>query len=428
MSSYLPEKIFAVCSSQTDSEVKQFLTNKDLRSQTTVIMKSGDHPLLIMLDRKINTPCACKTKWSSGVGTIAFGAGVLAGLAVAAAVAVVPVIGWIVGGAIALGCLAYGLFQLLATPTCNDMLKYDESHWIQSHPTVYFDFLNSQKKNHNALTKKSMLMCKEGGVLIPYHNKDLAQSAADQIASNNKMEVGLVGAISFIFGGAVGFSMGTAGAATGFMKMLFVGGKEIGIGILAGYLAAPIFDKEKEIYQSAAKSDDNPLYDDLNENKTASEWTFDSADDAYDNPYKTTKEFFVNLEERTQNKEQKAKIGEALKTGEKTGTFGKDNKSAQEVLKDVKSGKYGDKAKEIFTNKSGNSRGKNTESSHSKLAESKQADIKLNTGNAGMKAAGIVGLVLPFIATGFSENAYRVITKYASQELSEGISIVAKEN
>lgn len=222
--------------------------------------------------------------------------------------------------------------------------------------------------------------------------------------------------------------MGTAGETTGLIKMLFVGGKEIGIGIFAGYLAAPIFDKEKEIYQSAAKSDDNPLYDDLNKNKTASEWTFDSADDAYDNPYKTTKEFFVNLEERTQNKEQKAKIGEALKTGEKSGTFGKDNKSAQEVLKDVKAGKYGDKAKEIFTNKSGNSRGKNTESSHSKLAESKQADIKLNTGNAGMKAAGIVGLVLPFIATGFSENAYRVITKYASQELSKGISIVAKEN
>lgn len=146
MSSYLPEKIFAVCSSQTDSEVKQFLTNEDLRLKPTVIMKSGGHPLLIMLNRKINSPCACKTKWSSGVGTLAFGAGVIAGLAVAAAVAVVPVIGWVVGGIIALGCLIYGLSQLLTTPTCNDMLKYDESHWIQSHPTVYFDFLTVRRR------------------------------------------------------------------------------------------------------------------------------------------------------------------------------------------------------------------------------------------------------------------------------------------
>lgn len=428
MSSYLPETIFTVCSSQTDSAVKQLLVNKELRPQVTVIMKSKKHPLLIMLDRKINTACACKTKWSSGVGTIAFGAGVMAGLAVAAAVAAVPVAGWIVGGVIAIACLVYGLSKLFSTPTCNDMLKYEESHWIQVHPTVYFDFMNSSKENHNALTKKSMLMCKEGGVLTPYFNESNAQAAADRIAHNNQLEVGLVGVISFIFGSAVGFSMGMTGAAAGFMRVMYAGGKEIFLGAAAGYIAAPMFDKEKEIYQSTEESEDNPLYTDLNKSKKPEEWKFDSPDDAYDNPYKTPKEFFESLKEKAENKEQKDKVNEALEEGEKTGTYGKNNAAAQEVMQDVKAGKYGDEATKIFTNKSGNFRGKNTESTHEKLEMLKESEIKVNTGTAGVKGAAVVGLVLPFIATGLSENSYRIITKYASQELSEGINIKAQQN
>lgn len=428
MNSYLPEKVFAVCSNQTDTEVKKFLVNKDLRISVTVSLKSQNRPLLIMLDKKINNACACKTKWASGVGTLAFGAGVMTGLAVAAAVATVPVAGWIVGGIIAIGCLVYGLSTLLSTPTCNDMLKYDESHWIGAHSSVYFDFMNGTKTHHNALVKKSMLMCKEGGVLLPYFNESLAQTAADQIASNNRKEIGLVAAISFIFGGTVGFSMGSVGSGAGVMKILFVAGKEVGLDVAAGYLFSPVFDKEKEIFQSVEASNDNPLYDDLNKERNPESWKFDSADDAYDNPYKTTKEFFKNLGERTENKEQKAKITEAVNSADKFGTFGKGNVAAQEVLKDVKAGKYGESAKAILTNKAGNFRGMNTETNHIKLAESKQAEIKVNTGNSAVKAAGVVGLVLPFIATGYSENSYKIITQYASEELGVGISIRAKEN
>lgn len=60
-------------------------------------------------------------------------------LLVAAASMTVPVAGWIVGGAIAIAAIGYGIWQMMQTPTCSEMIGFEESQWKKHHTTVYFD-------------------------------------------------------------------------------------------------------------------------------------------------------------------------------------------------------------------------------------------------------------------------------------------------
>ena len=108
---------------------------------------------------------------------------IASGLTVAAAVSVIPVAGWIAGGLIAVGCLAYGIWQMMKSPTCSQMIGYEESQWINHHQTVRFDSSNvAMKEKHLALVKNSMLKCKEpGGMLLPFISESAAKQAAEAI-------------------------------------------------------------------------------------------------------------------------------------------------------------------------------------------------------------------------------------------------------
>lgn len=426
-SSYLPEKVFAVCTHNTNGDYGKLLKNPDARARYTVLYKSKDKPLLTEVDKKLDGQFSCKTNWSSGIGTAAFGVGIMGGLMIAATVATIPGVGWLVGGAIALGCLAWGLISFLTKPTCSEMIGYMESQWINPHLTVTFD-------ENLAVTKQSMIACKEGGMLLPFISESEAASAASEIASNNRWEVGVNIGASFLAGVLSGWAAGS------------VGGAAVGTGRLAGTKAA-----SKEILEFTAyglacaipigmalsweKGELRDHYDNNNgENPIYDEITKDKEEDTNINPFssdppfidipmpnKPTKEVLLNhtdlesgdvvdawnpkgftdkikgirrgLKERREALEKirgsEAKIAQinsqitdidrALataneidpKTGKPKGFAMKNNPYARKVLTGAKNGAYGPEVQKVFTNNAGNLRGMNRGANYDNAREYK---------------------------------------------------------
>ncbi len=250
MSSYLPnERTYAVCTNQIGLDNEIFVIHPDLRINATVNWEEI-RPLLTRVDRKLKDEFTCKTCWSSGLGTIAFGAGVITGLAVAATVATVPVIGWIVGGAIALGCLAYGLWKLFTTPTCNQMIECEESQWILFHPDVTFD-------KHNAIIKTSMLKCKEGGIIMPFISEAAAFDAALKVGLCNFADLSLNVVASFFSGYVFGYTLGT----TPFLSQMLPAA-EMAIITAFVYQGAENLEREgiRTVNDELLGGNDNPYY------------------------------------------------------------------------------------------------------------------------------------------------------------------------
>ncbi|MGS2764007.1 hypothetical protein [Sinomicrobium sp. M5D2P9] len=473
MSSYLPEKVFTVCTHNSGSGYGKLLTNPDARGQFTVIFKSKGKPLLTEVDKKLDGQFSCKTGWSSGVGTAAFGAGVVAGLAVAATVATIPVAGWIVGGAIALGCLAYGLFQMFKPkPTCSEMIGYQESFWINPHPSVTFD-------GHAAVTKQSMIQCKEGGFLLPFISESAAASAAEQIGSQNKKEITLTGVGSFIGGMTIGFTGGTSGII-GIGKSLMWGS------LFSAAVYQPATDIQTLVIREGYEDDTDPYYDNMtggspdladiitpaaplpgpaqellaeftpvDEEGTASGWNLKT-------PYDRIQKIRTHLAEQRRNllgvrgsekmiaglNARIAEIDRAIQTGKENGFSRNNNPIAAKVFDDARSGKYGNEVRNIFTNNSGNGRGMNRGSNYQNARENlRQNQSMQNRQNAlsqyqsgastnrtnimthsGMAGVSIVGLVLPFFTNAVSEGTLQIVAEAAAEDMANGISIMAKQH
>lgn len=219
MGSYLPENVYAVCLNQLGTNHRQLQLSDDRSGENslkTVKLGSESRIFLVKLDKKLSDDFTCKSGWSSGAGTVAIGVGILGGLAVAATVATVPVIGWIVGGGIALYCIGSAIWDVMKSPTCSEMIGFEESHWVMHHNTVRLDSSKVKMKNKFlALTKNSKLVCKEPeGVLLPFISETLAKQAAEAIGNSNQIELGNV--MAGLFSGfLLGFGLGEAGADTG---------------------------------------------------------------------------------------------------------------------------------------------------------------------------------------------------------------------
>lgn len=207
MSSHLPEKkTYAVCTNQLGSEYKELLADYDKRKIS--VFYQGKFALLTTADKKLSNDFTCKTGWSKGLsgGALIGGAGlaiapaattaVSALLSIAGAASVVPFAGWIVGGAIALFAIGYALYQISTAPKCSGALGNISSQWKLYHPKVYYN-------KNNALLSCSILQCGEGGVLLPFLSKNLANKAAQSIANNNRVDIGL----GVIVSGVSGFGM-----------------------------------------------------------------------------------------------------------------------------------------------------------------------------------------------------------------------------
>ncbi|MGS2740390.1 hypothetical protein [Sinomicrobium sp. M5D2P17] len=255
MSSYLPEKVFTVCTFNSATNYGKLLTNPDRRAEFTVRFKGQDKPLLTEADRKLDGQFSCKTGWSSGFGSIAFGGGIIAGMAMAATIAVIPVAGWIVGGAIALICVGIGLFNMLQPkPTCSEMISFDESSWLNPHLLVTFN-------GHAAVTKQSMISCKEGGFLLPFISESAAAEAASDIGWMNRGEITLTAVTSFIGGMAAGFTGGTAGGAAAAVNKLTQ--SVLYGGAFSAVILQPLLGLQQRHMREGYDNDNNPYYNNM---------------------------------------------------------------------------------------------------------------------------------------------------------------------
>lgn len=457
MGSYLPDKVFTVCTNQLGTEYKQLTMDNELRpaANQTVQLGSQSRLFLVKLDKKLTADFTCKSGWSSGAGTMAFGAGVAvgmaatvgvgiaAGLSVAAAVAVIPVAGWIVGGAIAIGCLIWGAYQMMKSPTCSQMIGYEESKWVMHHQTVRFDSQNvSLKEKHLALVKNSMLVCKEpGGVLLPFISESLAAQAAKAIGDNNQTEMK--------------WSI-AAGSISGFMLGLSMGWSAVGQYIVwmgAGhYLLNPAARKFGDI---TGKVLGNETYDTIKDNAYEDpewwegfgkdEWREILIEDAKKinpNDEYNLRDDWKDVKGLTQvrdlmikngaNTNDIAKVNAAIESARVNGgsfSIAK-NPEMKEVFTKIKNGEFGPEVKASYTDSRGRMT-KNTKANAEKAIASKKGNIRANriTGAiSGAKAiGGAIQILQPFICAYYSERAVRLAAELYDQDAVNSVLVNAKD-
>ncbi|PQA96921.1 hypothetical protein B0A69_02325 [Chryseobacterium shigense] len=444
MAVYLPENVFAVCTNQLNSDYKQFNLS-DNRQFKSVKLGTQNRVFLVKIDKKLSEDFECKSGWSSGLGTVAFGGGVIGGmLLVAATAATVPVAGWIVGGAIAIAAIGYGLWQMSQRPTCSEMIGFQESQWKNHHMTVHFDSNKVKNKDmYLALTKNSMLACKEGGILLPFISRISASSAANSISLNNNTEKWVNIGSGLIAGVLFGFSMGASLPVGGFLggaRSLYVAKQTA---IFLGFLPIGYF-LINPLASSTATSINAGIGDGSYENiKGAGESTTNliQPTDSWD-PYSVAIDAkdIPNIRQRmVDNKATKsdiAKFESGVAEAQRQGTYSlKNNPDLKEIIIKMKNGDFGIVLKDKITNKSGNLRGmineRNVGSAANIHNENGRASIKANTilniETSGKVAGGIITLIAPFVSSFFAENAIRLAAEDFSNDNTDSIAVNAND-
>lgn len=356
-SSYLPEKTYVVCNNQASMEYRELLADSDMRAVS--VYYKYKRAFLTKVDKKLCSDFTCKTAWSKGLSRSAFVGGVGVGLGIAIASASVPVIGWIVGGAIAIGAIAMAVYEISNAPKCSEALGNSVSHWSIYHQNVKFN-------QHNAILSCSVLFCGEGGVLMPFVSKTMAQKTAKYIGSMNFIDI----SINVVVSGFAGYFLGKSGgkALLGGLGpfLMFVQGTGLGI-----YIGQKIESTAQGIGDMYGDWKGNDRYDKIAKSRIESS----SSEDMLDHIMKSSEphEDIMKIKNNSAQIIQAMKAnGEstkaikafeaAINSAKTTGSFGENNKVAQEVLSNIKQGKYGEQIKSNFTNTKGNSRGMHTQS------------------------------------------------------------------
>ncbi|WP_185290783.1 hypothetical protein [Chryseobacterium lactis] len=458
MSSYLPDKTYVVCTNQLGVEYKQ-LTLSENRSAKTVQLGSQSRVFLVVLDKNLTEDFTCKSGWSSGAGTAAVGAGVIVGMAatvgvglasgltVAAAVAVIPGIGWIAGGLIAVGCLAYGIWQMMKSPTCSQMIGYEESKWINYHPTVRFDSSNvSLKEKHKALVKNSILKCKEpGGMLLPFISESSAKQAAEAIGYNNRRELATNAAAGFLTGFLLGTGIGGAGAAAGagFLGMsaptlsilsttgAFLGWTAAGHYIITPYVFTPAttWTSENIAQLEGTSSSYDTIKGEAYSKPSGQQWESIPDPAANNDTLQTLYGIRQNMVENGASKKQIAEINKAIVEAQKAGTYKVSEVPAvKTVFENSRNGKYGESVKEIFTNKSGTGTGMNRQGNYEQAGNLKQENIRANNQEniKNLKSATAL-VVAPFISSYFGNEALRLGAQIYDQDATNSIKVMSEK-
>lgn len=111
----------------------------------------------------------------------------------------------------------------------------------------------------------------------------------------------------------------------------------------------------------------------------------------------------------------------AINSAKTTGSFGENNKVAQEVLSNIKQGKYGEQIKSNFTNTKGNSRGMHTQSNYDKSINQNTQSIRTNRlkslKESGKGAMTILSILQPFVSSIFDKQT--LIMAIEQQETME---------
>lgn len=430
MSSYLPDKTFVVCTNQLGITYRQ-LTISENRTNKTVALGSEQRVFLVKIDKNLTSDFTCKSGWSSGAGTAAVGAGVITGLAIAASVAAVPVAGWIAGGIIAIGCLAYGAWQMLQSPSCSQMVGYEESKWIRHHETVRFDSSNVQmKEKHLALVKSSMLKCKEpGGMLLPFISSEAATAAAEAIGYNNRKEMATNIAAGFFTGFLLGTGLGGAASTLAVFGQvtMFTGWTLAGYYVINPYVFSPATSWTSEKSAQALGTSESYDYIKSNVNAKPEHSERNSVPDPAANNDTMQSLYIIgeSLKQNHVNKQHVAEIDKAISAAKKAGTYKiSEVPEVKVVLEKIKNGTYGEKAKEIFTNKNGTMKGKNTHRSHTQLENLKKENIVANRKeNIKNTRNATILVIAPFVSSFFGNEAIRLGVKIYDNEISNAIRV-----
>ena len=406
-SSYLPEETYVVCTNQVGNSYRQLVADKKAR-QVSVFYKDK-RAFLTNVDKKLldNNDFTCKTGWSKGLAKGAFlgGSSLAVGMFAAAATsAVVPVIGWVVAGALAIAAIGVALYSILNNPKCGGALGNPSSEWKIYHKSVKFN-------KHNAVLSCSILICGEGGVLMPFVSQTAAQKAASSIGWNNKMDIGL----NTVVNAFAGFVLAEGAVAiTGiYSACMFFGGTGLAI-YLGKEVIQPSADWVGEQYANPYR---DKRYNEIEKAIVEKEEEKDLLDHVMDanNPIEDGYDVIGNASAIRQalisigaSKEAISSFDSAVAEAKSTGTFGKDNPKAQQVLKDIKSGKYGADAQNALNGKRG-ATGLHTQKTYDKITQLEKEKVKLNKyktlQQTGRGSATILGILQPFISAIFDKRA-----------------------
>lgn len=443
MSSYLPQKTFAVCTMQMSPTKGELLADGNAR-KLSVIHSKKDAVLLTKDDLVLKNDFGCQNKWQ-GPGVIAgFFAGLVAGIAIAAAVAFSVCtfgVGAAIIGVCAVAATAYTYNAAKSNSTkCNNLL----TSWQNPHPTVKFDQVE-------AVTQTSFITCGAGGMIQPFISPSAANSAAKRVAWANRAEVGLSGVISFMFGTALGYagaSTGIGAFAGGSSTMgatgtgLFTIGKEALIGVMGAYLIyAPLSYGEKKGMRNRFKSDTgDTTYDRLianQESEEQPEWfefTYDSLDDDY-NPtamIKATGETFNRSVELYRINQNEAYIERMMNV---EGTKAEQRAAREAIAKEMSKTKSGEEAVrnmrrkrsgEILPRNKTQTKGNKAIASHRSRAEISRSQAIWGTKTKGFSngmAFNGVALMLPLLVTPLDEYTIKAIADFADEDITNGNSI-----
>lgn len=334
-----------------------------------------------------------------GVGT---GAAILGS---ALSVSWIPVVGWIVGGAIALVAIGLALKNIFDNPKCAGALGNAASQWKLCHPNVYYN-------KYNAILGRSILQCEEGGVLLPFISQTAAANAASTIGWNNKADIG----INILANGLAGYGLGWAGvtafASYGtFITFMSSTGLAIYLGENAINPSAQwVGDKYAKYYGGKRYKEIKDSLDKRPEpDKGLLDYVMEANNPATDitNMVKNKNEIAKAMKAHGASKEAIANFEASVAEAQKTGTLS--NPESKKILSNIKEGKYGTDIQHIFTNKKGNARGMHTEKNYDKAIKMEQDKKWLNK-KTGLKEFGkgsgsLFAIVQPFISAIFDRRA-----------------------
>ncbi|WP_412465784.1 hypothetical protein [Pedobacter sp. KLB.chiD] len=428
--SYIPKNVYAVCTFQTDGTPRKFV---DTRSEISVFYSKGSRTLLTVDDKNIDKEFPCKSPKNAMWSFLAFGAGLLLG---AALLALGPV-GWLIVGVVAATSIGLGVYHATQiSHKCSGSLE--KGNWKIEHPTVRFN-----KKN--AITQNSMLICDAGGILSPIFSQSVAEKYAKKIDSLNNKEIWANGIASFFGGAGAVLAFGEAVGVWGVTKVALWMGGTMGAVTVGSY-------GEKELIRSTALSD-NQHYQNMNDvdnNELLPGYLTDPAGstpgdlgspDILEVDGKTGwfakdpegklivffngKQYVKNIKGNYTELKQGSQLANDLKKIENVNPREMyKNPDAQQIVKDIRQGKYSDNL--VKSSIDGNQvvRPRDLNKVLPDIRTVKLQNVK-NLGELTVKGGGLIAFAFPFVATWFSEQARMELANAMAEDMNNGIAVVS---
>ncbi len=396
--SYIPEGTYAVCTFQMGATPQKLVAS---RSKVSVFHKGK--PLLTMEDKNIEFQFSCKSPVSLAASFLAFGAGLIMG----AALFLSGPIGWIVAAG---GCLAVVIGvayrQKAITHKCTGPMKAGQ--WMLYQPKVKFN-------GHNAITEMSMLSCSNGGIVKPFFSYSLACAAAQEISSNNKVEVGVNSVISFFAGLLLPKAIG--GITTRPKAVAFLVTNIGGLGVT--WTAQHI---EREIMRNDSDLRNNTTYQNMNEEVDKNTF-FQTLDDPSDFNDLKSLVFLQQAIKEGKIVSQNLSVNQTLSYfANMTTAQLKNSAEYRQFLSKVGKGVYGSDLKQSMSNLFGRLKPNRT----SVIKGMGHSAQRFNSSFKSMAKAGGKGALffLPWVSTYFSEKTRKAFAKEAQKDMGNGINVV----